>query len=133
MSLANDVIDLVNCLETDRKHYRLIEQLEAAVTSIPMNIAEGKGRDSKKEYTHFLHIARGSLYETLTLLEIFHMQAWIESEKFLELEQKSTEIAKMLNGLTMPYQEVSESFPVSHDLPPMTCQPSAISHHLRIL
>ena len=99
MSLANDVIDLVNCLETDRKHYRLIEQLEAAVTSIPMNIAEGKGRDSKKEYTHFLHIARGSLYETLTLLEIFHMQAWIESEKFLELDQKSTEIAKMLNGL----------------------------------
>ena len=99
MAFANDVIDLVDRLETDRKHYRLIEQLEAAVTSIPMNIAEGKGRDSKKEYIHFLHIARGSLYETLTLLEIFHMQAWIESEKFLELEQKSTEIAKMLNGL----------------------------------
>ena len=99
MAFANDVIDLVDRLETDRKHYRLIEQLEAAVTSIPMNIAEGKGRDSKKEYIHFLHIARGSLYETLTLLEIFHMQAWIESKKFLELEQKSTEIAKILNGL----------------------------------
>ena len=99
MAFANDVIDLVDRLETDRKHYRLIEQLEAAVTSIPMNIAEGKGRDSKKEYIHFLHNARGSLYETLTLLEIFYMQAWIESEKFLEMEQKSTEIAKMLNGL----------------------------------
>lgn len=44
MLLANDVIDLVDHLETDRKHYCLIEQLEAAVISIPMNIAEGKGR-----------------------------------------------------------------------------------------
>jgi len=77
----------------------MIEQLEAAVTSIPMNIAEGKGRDSKKEYVHFLHIARGSLYETLTLLEIFHMRDWIKPDIFLELEQKSNEIAKMLNGL----------------------------------
>ena len=58
MAFANDVIDLVDRLETDRKHYRLIEQLEAAVTSIPMNIAEGKGRESKKEYIHFLHISR---------------------------------------------------------------------------
>lgn len=99
MAFANDVIQVIEHLETDRKHYRMIEQLEAAVTSIPMNIAEGKGRDSKKEYVHFLHIARGSLYETLTLLEIFHMRDWIKPDIFLELEQKSNEIAKMLNGL----------------------------------
>ena len=99
MLLANDVIDLVDHLKTDRKHYRLIEQLEAAVTSIPMNIAEGKGRDSKKEFTHFLHIARSSLYETLTLLEIFQMRNWIKTEAFQKLENQSAEIAKMLNGL----------------------------------
>lgn len=99
MAFANDVIRGIEHLETDRKHYRMIEQLEAAVTSIPMNIAEGKGRDSKKEYVHFLHIARGSLYETLTLLEIFHMRDWIKPDIFLEMEQKSNEIAKMLNGL----------------------------------
>jgi len=99
MAFANDVIDLVDRLETDRKHYRLIEQLEAAVTSIPMNIAEGKGRESKKEYIHFLHISRGSLYETLTLLEIFQMRNWIKTEAFQKLENQSAEIAKMLNGL----------------------------------
>ena len=99
MAFANDVIDLVDRLETDRKHYRLIEQLEAAVTSIPMNIAEGKGRESKKEYIHFLHISRGSLYETLTLLEIFQMRNWIKTEAFQNLENQSAEIAKMLNGL----------------------------------
>ena len=99
MLLANDVIDLVDHLETDRKHYRLIEQLEAAVTSIPMKIAEGKGRESKKEYIHFLYISRGSLYETLTLLEIFQMRNWIKTEAFQKLENQSAEIAKMLNGL----------------------------------
>ena len=99
MLLANDVIDLVDHLETDRKHYRLIEQLEAAVTSIPMNIAEGKGRESKKEYIHFLFISRGSLYETITLLEIFQMRAWITPETFQKMENQSNEIAKMLNGL----------------------------------
>jgi four helix bundle protein len=99
MLLANDVIDLVDRLETDRKHYRLIEQLEAAVTSIPMNIAEGKGRESKKEYVHFLYISRGSLYETLTLLEIFLMRGWITPDIYHDLENQSNEIAKMLKGL----------------------------------
>ena len=64
-----------------------------------MNIAEGKGRESKKEFVHFLHIPRGSLYETLTLLEIFQMRNWINPESFLKLEKRSNEIAKMLIGL----------------------------------
>jgi len=99
MSFADQVIDLVDQLDTPRKHYRLIEQLEAAVTSVPMNIAEGKGRNSKKEFVHFLYIARGSLYESLTLLEIFHMKNWINSDLFNNLETQANELAKMINGL----------------------------------
>ena len=68
MEFAKQVIQLIDSLDTPRKHYRLLEQLESAVTSVPMNIAEGKGRDSKKEFIHFLYIARGSIFETLTLL-----------------------------------------------------------------
>jgi four helix bundle protein len=64
-----------------------------------MNIAEGKGRNSKKEFVHFLYIARGSLYETLTLLEIFKIRNWLNAEAFIDLEHKSNEIAKMLKGL----------------------------------
>ncbi|MBW6465964.1 MAG: four helix bundle protein [Brevefilum sp.] len=48
---------------------------------------------------HFLYIARGSLYETLTLLEIFEMRNWINLNQFQELESQSNEIAKMINGL----------------------------------
>ena len=99
IDLTTCVIQLIDDLNTDRKHYHLIEQLEAAVTSIPMNIAEGKGRESKKEYIRFLYIARGSIYETLTLLEIFFRQDWITKEKYTELEKDSLEIIRMLKGL----------------------------------
>ena len=64
-----------------------------------MNIAEGQGRVSKKEFIRFLYIARRSLYETLTLLEIFYMRKWITAEQFEGFETHSTEIAKMINGL----------------------------------
>ena len=99
IDLATDVIAIVDDLNTSRKHYRLIEQLESAVTSIPMNIAEGKGRESRKEFVRFLFIARGSIYETLTLLEIFLRQGWITQEKYSELETSSIEIIRMLKGL----------------------------------
>ena len=99
MDLAAQVIQIIDALDTPRKHYRLIEQLESSVTSIPMNIAEGKGRESKKEFVRFLYIARGSIYETLTLLEIFLRLTWITQEKYTDLETASIEIIRMLKGL----------------------------------
>ena len=96
---STKIILLIDYLQTDRKHYRLIEQIESAVTSVAMNISEGKGRFSKKEFIHFLYIARGSAYETITLLNIFSALNWISNEKLIELELEGTEIIKMLNGL----------------------------------
>ena len=46
ITFANEVLQIMDELETPRKHYRLFEQLESAVTSIPMNFAEGAGRNS---------------------------------------------------------------------------------------
>ena len=99
LHFADRVIDLIDHLETSRKHYRLYEQLESAVTSVPMNIAEGKGRNSQKEFMQFLYIARGSLFETLTLLEIFKLRGWISESQFTSFETNSNEIARMINGL----------------------------------
>ena len=99
IKFASDVIDQAENLASTRKHYRLIEQLEAASTSVPMNIAEGKGRYSTKEYKHFLMIARGSLYETMTLLEIFELRNWIKLEDFQNLHNQSLEIARMITAL----------------------------------
>ena len=96
---ANRIIDIAENLATTKRHFRIIEQLEAAATSVSMNIAEGKGRYSKKEYSHFLIIARGSLYETMTLLEIFKLRDWISNEEYEGLTTQSIEIAKMINGI----------------------------------
>jgi four helix bundle protein len=99
LNFADKIINLIDEIESSRKHYRLFEQMESAVTSIPMNIAEGKGRNSRKEFMQFLYYARGSLYETTTLLEIFKLRGWINQNQFDTLEQQSIEIAKMINGL----------------------------------
>jgi four helix bundle protein len=99
IDFAIQVIDLVDVLETDRKHYRLIEQLEASASSVPMNIAEGKGRFTDKDYGHYLVMARGSLYETMTLLEIFMRKNWILKESFAAIEKQSIEISKMLTSI----------------------------------
>ena len=98
IEFASQVIDLAENFVSNRKHYRLVEQLEAAATSIPMNIAEGKGRYSTKELKHFLMIARGSLYETMTLLEIFQQKSWISEENFFELNKQAIEISKLLTA-----------------------------------
>jgi four helix bundle protein len=99
MIFANEVINVTENLDTARKHYRLVEQLEAAAASVPMNIAEGKGRYSPKEFIHFLHIARGSLFETITLFELFEMRKWIKPETTQLLYTQADEIGKMINGL----------------------------------
>ena len=95
---ADRVLSIAENIETERKHYRLIEQVESSCTSVPMNIAEGKGRFSKKEFVHFLYIARGSLYETMTLLEIFLKRQWVSHEEFIIVKSETREIAKMLNA-----------------------------------
>ena len=98
IEFASKVIDHAENLASNRKHYRLVEQLEAAATSIPMNIAEGKGRYSTKELKHYLIIARGSLFETMTLLEIFQQKSWIPEKDFLQLTQQAIEISKLITA-----------------------------------
>ena len=105
--LAEKVIRTIDKLQTPRKHYRLIEQLESAATSVAMNIAEGKGRQTTKEYIQFLFIARGSLFEVITLLIIFQKLNWINEETVNKFLSMAEEIAKMINSLikSMKYQK----------------------------
>ena len=50
VQFAEKVIRTIDELNAPRKHYRLIQQLESASTSVAMNIAEGKGRQTTKEF-----------------------------------------------------------------------------------
>ena len=96
---ASKLVSLCNELETSRKHLRLVDQLESACSSAAMNIAEGKGRYSKKEFVQFLYVSRGSLYETLTMLELFLRLGWLSREDHQTLKAEGMEIARMLNSL----------------------------------
>lgn len=99
ISFANYSISLSEDLNSTQKHYRLIEQFESASTSVSMNIAEGKGRNSQKEFIQYLYIARGSLYETVTLAILFEKRNWISKEELEKLEADAIEIASMIKGL----------------------------------
>jgi four helix bundle protein len=99
VDFAVAVIDTVEESTTDRRHYRLLEQIEASCTIVAMNIAEGKGRFSKKEFVQFLYISRGSLYETMTLLEILRRKGWISNEQYSGLARDGKEIVSMIIGL----------------------------------
>ena len=104
---ACKVIELTNTINADRKHYRLIEQLEASAVSISSNIAEGKGRYSKKEFIQYLYIARGSLFESVTQLIIFHKNGWISDDSLLFVKQQGSEIGKMLSSLISSIRRTS--------------------------
>jgi four helix bundle protein len=99
IDFADKVTDIIDKLETDRKHYRLIENLESAAVSVASNIAEGKGRYSKKEFIQFLYIARGSLYETITQLTIFYKREWIQKDQLEEIKSFGAEIGKQISSL----------------------------------
>ena len=69
MELCETVYGIVRKFPADER-YALGDQLRRAVVSIPSNIAEGNGRDSRSEYARFLSIARGSLFEVQTQLDL---------------------------------------------------------------
>jgi four helix bundle protein len=99
VDFADKVIGVIDNLNSSRKHFRLLEQIEAASASISSNIAEGKGRFSKKEFRQYLYISRGSLYETISLLNICQRRYWISKKQLEEVETNGLEITKMLKGL----------------------------------
>ena len=99
VQFAKEVIRAIDELDAPRKHYRLIEQFESASTSVAMNIAEGKGRQTTKEFIQFLYIARGSVFEVITLLIILQEVGWIDIGRVNELQGLGEEITKMINSL----------------------------------
>lgn len=103
---AKVVYELVKTFPTEER-FALSDQVRRAVVSIASNIAEGCGRASNKEYAHFLSIARGSLYETMTQLEMAQSFGYIAS--FIDVEEKASEISRMLTTLIKKYLPLSNS------------------------
>ena len=98
VDLAETVLDLVGKMPPN-KHIRLISQIESSAVSPSQNIAEGKGRQYKKEFIQFLHIGQGSLYELVTLNEVFRRNKLFSEEESLMIRRKCEVIDRKINGL----------------------------------
>ena len=88
-------------LATFPKHeqYGMISQMQRAAISISSNIAEGKERQSDRDFARFIAIALGSLAELETQLLIAHRLGCLAEHDWNSTEEHAGEIGKMLRGL----------------------------------
>ena len=95
------VADIYQLLQKfpNEERFAMCNQLRRAAVSITSNIAEGMGRFSDKEKLHFIEIAFGSLYETMSQIELALDFNYITQNEFVNMEEQVVVISKMLSGL----------------------------------
>ena len=96
--LVKEVYLLTKKFPTEEK-FGLVSQLNRAAVSIPSNIAEGAGRNSKGEFRNFLGNASGSLYELETQLIISNSLGYVLETDLKLLLDKINILQKMIYNL----------------------------------
>jgi four helix bundle protein len=81
------------------ERFGLASQMRRSAVSIPSNIAEGAARHSRKEYCHFLYMARGSVSELDTQLRIARRLDYLADDDLARVLQMLEEVGRMLSGL----------------------------------
>jgi four helix bundle protein len=76
------------------KDFSLRDQARRSVVSIPSNIAEGDERDTDRDSIRFFFIAKGSLAELRTQMEIVFNIGYLSKENYQKIEQECHELAK---------------------------------------
>ena len=87
MDLVEDIYKLTVSFPSEEK-FGLVSQMTRAAVSIPSNIAEGTGRNSDKDFAHFISIAIGSLYELNTQIVLSERLGYINQSQSQELQKK---------------------------------------------
>lgn len=105
IALTELVYKMTSCFPDEEK-YGLTNQIRRSAVSIASNIAEGAGRNSKKEFRNFLGIANGSLNELNTQLEISKRLELIHKNELDEVSILSDEIQKMIYTLIKKFAQI---------------------------
>ena len=82
-----------------RVRYSVVDQWLRAALSVSSNIAEGTGRETQKESSHFFSVAKGSTYEVVSIATICRRRNLISPEAHRDIYSLAEEIAKMLTAL----------------------------------
>jgi len=90
--------------------YGLTSQLRRASYSVPANIAEGSSREGKKDYLHFLYIARGSLSETQYFIHLAQRLGYLPPEEAEKLHSQTKQAFGCLHGLIMAVEKEAGKF-----------------------
>lgn len=104
MALAKEVYLITSKFPKDEK-FGLVSQINRCSVSVPSNIAEGSSRSSKKEFSHFIKIALGSLFELETQLILSNEVGFYDIEKLNALEPKIVKLQKMLCRFLISIEE----------------------------
>lgn len=96
MTLVQAVYVATRTMPTSER-FGLTDQMRRAAISVPSNIAEGYGRESRPELLRFLRIARGSLNELSTQVEIAESLEMLNDVQ--SLIETITETDRILQGL----------------------------------
>ena len=81
------------------RDFGLKDQMQRAAVSIASNICEGYERHSDAEFLRFLHIAKGSLSELVTQLEIAGEVGMVTEELVSQIEERCKKVGSMLTKL----------------------------------
>jgi four helix bundle protein len=98
MNLAEEVYSLTHTFP-QRETYGLASQLQRAAVSVPSNIAEGHTRESSREYLHHLSVARASLAELETQLELACRLKYISPEQLNHALDRVGNLGRQLPSL----------------------------------
>lgn len=98
MTLVKLVYEVTQSFPKEEQ-FGLTSQLRRSVVSVPSNIAEGSGRGTTQDYVRFLQIARGSLFESQTQIELAQQLDFLSEARAQQLTPLCNEIERMLNAL----------------------------------
>lgn len=98
MDLTDNIYELSNKYPKIER-FNLTSQLISSVTSIPLNIAEGSGKSTKKDFIRYIRNAIGSLLETDTNLKIAIRRKYISEQDYKSVDEKIKELYHKLIGL----------------------------------
>ena len=94
MELVVDIYKLTNSFPAEEK-YGLVSQMNRAAISIPSNIAEGAGRNSDKDFSHFISMSIGSMYELHTQLILSERLGFVDHLQYKKIQEHLDNIQRM--------------------------------------
>ncbi len=98
MNLVDHIYDIRDRFPR-QEEFRLVSQLIRAAVSVPANIAEGSTRATSRDFAHFLNVAKASVAELDTEIEIARRRSYLADAEAESLFALMDEVSRMITGL----------------------------------